>query len=53
MKRIATVCKVDDLTSPWECYTKIARLRSLNIKPHKETEYKLIKKELDKERIKK
>jgi len=39
MKRIAYVCKVDNLTQPWECYTKIARLRNLNIIPHQETEY--------------
>ncbi len=39
MRRVAAVCRVDGLTQPWECYTKIARLRNLNIKPHVEVEY--------------
>ena len=51
MKRIATVCKVDSLSKPWECYTKIARLRNLNIVPHKETEYEKLNKEIDKDRV--
>ena len=51
MKRIAAVCKVDNLTLPWECYTKIARLRNLNIVPHVETEYTLIKKMHEKEKL--
>lgn len=53
MKRIATVCKVDNLTQPWECYTKIARLRNLNIIPHKEVEYEIINKQIYVEKQKK
>lgn len=51
MKRIAEVCKVDNLKQPWECYTKIARLRNLNIVPHKEVEYEMKNKEFDKQRL--
>lgn len=51
MRRVATVCKVDNLSKPWECYTKIARLRNLNIIPHKEIEYEKLNEELNKERL--
>lgn len=51
MRRVATVCKVDNLSKPWECYTKIARLRNLNIIPHKEIEYEKLNEDLNKERL--
>ncbi|CDW74985.1 UNKNOWN [Stylonychia lemnae] len=53
MRRIATVCKVDNLSQPWECYTKVARLRNLNIIPHKEIEYEIINKQIYAEKQKK
>ncbi len=51
MKRIATVCKVDNLSKPWECYTKIARLKNLNIIPHKEIEYEEKNQKIGKDRL--